>query len=100
MGIVSSISSTWDSLASLGKVLLLSSRPFKACRRPESDEIVILGNGPSLREAIDSRMPALMCRSRLAVNFAANAPEYQSLAPQYYVLADGHFSPVKPRTPM
>ncbi|MCM1319983.1 MAG: hypothetical protein NC217_06335 [Muribaculaceae bacterium] len=73
------------------KVPLMSSRAFKKGCRSEHDELVILGNGPSLRHTIDTEMPALMSRQRLAVNFAANSPEFRKLKPQLYVLADPHF---------
>lgn len=78
-------------LASWLKAAVQSRRPAPAVKRPAGEELVILGNGPSLRHTLDCEMPALMRRSRLAVNFAANAPEYFDLAPQFYVLADPHF---------
>lgn len=78
-------------LATWAKVALMSRMPSRGARRAAADELVVLGNGPSLRHTLDHEMPALMRRSRLAVNFAANAPEYERLAPQYYVLADPHF---------
>lgn len=77
--------------ASLGKILLLSRKPFGRRKRPETDRLIILGNGPSLRAAIDHNLPELMNAYRLAVNFAANTPEFSTIRPQYYVLADGHF---------
>lgn len=78
-------------LASIGKAMIMSRRPFPRMHRPECDELVILGNGPSLRHTIDTRLTEIMCRKRLAVNFAANAPEFSILRPDFYVLADGHF---------
>lgn len=53
--------------------------------------LVILGNGPSLRRNLDEDMDLLGSMDTLAVNFAANAPEFQSLRPTYYLLADPHF---------
>ncbi len=50
-----------------------------------------MGNGPSLRQTIDGRGDWLRSHDLLAVNFAANTPDFFSLRPRYYVLADGHF---------
>lgn len=79
-----------DSAASILKVILQSGKAS-----PKNDEkknpVVVMGNGPSLRTAIDNNMPWLKSHDLLAVNFAANTPEFQELRPRYYVLADGHF---------
>lgn len=79
-------------LKGAGKVLLLS-RPGAAgrYRAARSGRIFILGNGPSLREAIDRFGARLADEDTLAVNFALNAPEIQALRPGRYVLADPHF---------
>lgn len=55
------------------------------------DSIIIMGNGPSLKEMIDNRLDALMSMPRMAVNFAANADDFDILLPQHYLLADPHF---------
>lgn len=79
-----------DGIASFGKVLLLSRRPFSA-GKPKDERLIIMGNGPSLRDAI-SEYPDLLKRSKtLAVNFAANAEEFSQLKPALYVLTDPHF---------
>lgn len=85
------LSATGSGVASWLKVAVMSRRPAKKTRRPAEEELVILGNGPSLRHTLDHEGAALMRRHRLAVNFAANAPEFFSLKPQFYVLADPHF---------
>ncbi len=85
------LSLTAQSIASLLKVALRSRRPSKGNSYPQG-ELVILGNGPSLRAAIDNSTPFLLSKTRLAVNFAANATsDFQKLRPQLYVLADPHF---------
>jgi len=89
--IANAMSSFGSAAASWLKVPLMSRRPAPKVRRPATDEIVILGNGPSLTRTMADGMSALMSRYRLAVNFAANAPEYARLRPQFYVLADPHF---------
>lgn len=85
------LSATGSGVASWLKAAVMSRRPAKKTRRPAEEELVILGNGPSLRHTLDHEEAALTRRHRLAVNFAANAPEFFSLRPQFYVLADPHF---------
>lgn len=77
-------------LLTLAKVLLRSRRPAPK-GSPKDTPIVILANGPSLRTTLDNDLPALQRLPLLAVNFAANTPEFFSLRPSYYVLADPHF---------
>lgn len=78
------------SATSIIKVALLSKFPFR--KSPKKDgAIVIMGNGPSLRKTIDNDIDKLCGHELMAVNFAANAPDFILLRPQYYILADGHF---------
>lgn len=56
-----------------------------------SKSLIILGNGPSLRTNIDNDADLLAANHSLAVNFAANTPEFFTLRPRFYVLADPHF---------
>ncbi len=78
------------SLKSLGK-MLLQSRPCSLRPARREGPIIIMGNGPSLRAVIDERMPLLQSTPTMAVNFAANAPEFTQIAPAFYILADPHF---------
>ena len=72
-------------------MVLQSRRPtVKPVARP-GETIIIMGNGPSLAETIASYSDRLASRPLLAVNFAANTPEFFALRPQYYVLADPYF---------
>lgn len=87
-----------DSLGGLGaaaaswlKVILLSRRPAVRSVRAAREEMVILGNGPSLRHTLENDREGLAKRSALAVNFAANTPEFTDIKPSFYVLADPHF---------
>lgn len=89
MSLMSAITNTLSSAASVGKALLLSRRPSGGARH--GGAIVILGNGPSLRETIDRHLSWLERHELMAVNFAANTPELQRLRPGLYILADGHF---------
>ena len=62
-----------QTLASLIKIVLLSRRPTVR-KTADNEEIVILGNGPSLNQTVAESMPFLASRKKLAVNFAANTP--------------------------
>ncbi len=80
-----------QSLASIAKVLIKSRRATVSCSAEEGDELVVLGNGPSLNQTIAEHSDFLSGRELLAVNFAANTPVFNQLKPDYYVLADPHF---------
>lgn len=56
-----------------------------------NDSIIIMGNGPSLNDTISQHGDILKSTPTLAVNFAANAPQFTELRPRFYVLADPHF---------
>jgi len=79
-----------DSLAALAKVILQSGKPFSKGERKEK-ALIIMGNGPSLRQTIDDHGKWLESHPLMAVNFAANTPEFFRLKPEYYILADPHF---------
>lgn len=53
--------------------------------------LIVMGNGPSLKENLENDMDILSGTDTMAVNFAANAPEFTQLRPRFYVLADPHF---------
>lgn len=75
------------SLASLVKIPLMSRRPSPREKR-KRDTIIIMGNGPSLGDAMRDDMDVLMSMPRMAVNMSALAPEFATLRPDYYILAD------------
>lgn len=79
-----------DVLATVGKVLLMSRKPSHAGSL-KKERIIIMGNGPSLRDTITNHLDILKNSNTLAVNFAANADTYGELKPNLYVLADPHF---------
>lgn len=94
-GILDSISKfTADFSATIKSVakLMLNSRRTTVSRSPECGRpLLVLGNGPSLRDNLRDDMEILRSTPALAVNFFANAPEYTVVRPRYYVLADPHF---------
>ena len=79
------------SLASVAKVVLMSKGASASNEEGGGGELVILGNGPSLRKTIDEDREWLENHDLMAVNFAANSPEFLMLRPKYYMLADGLF---------
>ena len=56
-----------------------------------TNQLIILGNGPSLRTNLSNDLDLLRSADTLAVNFAANTPEFSEIQPTYYLLADPHF---------
>ena len=80
-----------ESILTLGKVLL-KSRPVERPEQPEPGRpLIVMGNGPSLRDTISEHEDTLKQGDSMAVNFAANTPEFFSIRPRHYVLADPHF---------
>lgn len=71
--------------------MLLQSRPAVFPKVARNSPLYILGNGPSLREVLDNHTDFLRARDTLAVNFAANTPDFFIVRPKFYVLADPHF---------
>lgn len=90
MGTLKSIRNIADTALTLAKTAVKSRFPGPL-NVANGNEIVIMGNGPSLRQTIAEDLGKLMKRDRMAVNFAANSPEYFQLKPQHYILADPHF---------
>lgn len=80
------------SLKSIAKVALLSSKAIapRKCSKP-SGRIIVLGNGPSLKQTIEEHAQLLRQEPTLAVNFMANSPAFADLKPDYYVIADPLF---------
>lgn len=78
------------SLKSLAK-MALKARPLHWPKTPRTAPLMVLGNGPSLTDTLASRPGLVADCDLMAVNFAALAPEFQSLRPRWYVLADPHF---------
>lgn len=91
----SALAAAGQSLKSLAKIAL-QSRPAAASLRnglkgDPSRPIIIMGNGPSLAADIADHADALAKGPAMAVNFAANAPEFRRLRPSYYIMIDPLF---------
>lgn len=85
---IGKVSST---IGSLLKVALMSRTPSKRNHKKPERPLVIMGNGPSLRQTIDEQGDWLSSCDLMAVNFAANTPDFFNLRPSLYILADAHF---------
>lgn len=78
------------SAKSVIKMLLQSGSP--SVERAEREKpLIVMGNGPSLNEAMAEHGDSLRENELLAVNFAANAPQFREFKPDYYVMADPVF---------
>lgn len=71
--------------------IALQSRRAITPAKADGAALVVLANGPSLRQTVDDHGAELASMATLAVNFFANTPEFRQLKPRYYVLADPHF---------
>lgn len=80
-----------DLLTALAKVTLGSHRSAIPRYGEDGRRLIIMGNGPSLRQTIADSADILRQTDTMAVNFAANSPEFFTLRPRYYILADPHF---------
>ncbi len=80
-----------DSIISGVKILLQSRRNNFPKGIGRSNALVIMGNGPSLNDIFRNDMSILKSVDSMAVNFAANSPEFFELKPRYYTIADPHF---------
>lgn len=85
------LAAMWQSLLSVVKIVLQSKWHVAVPALGAGKELVVLGNGPSLRHTMERSMAFLQERELLAVNFAACAEEFFVLRPRFYVLADPHF---------
>lgn len=89
--IQSIISKTWQTALSIVKIII-QSRPCDTPPQADAcDELVILGNGPSLNDTMETQTSFLKSRHLLAVNFAANTPIFTELRPRFYMLTDPVF---------
>ncbi len=79
-----------DSMASLLKVALMSRQPSGKSSENKGT-LIVMGNGPSLRDAIDNHKDVLEANDLLSVNFAPLTQDFFDLKPEIHLLADGLF---------
>lgn len=81
-----------QTLMSLVKIPLLSRRSSALPKEfRNSDELVILANGPSLSRTVSEHRAFLDRRTLLAVNLCATSPMFTELRPELYLIADPLF---------
>ena len=80
-----------STILTLGKVMIKSRSVGKNTKKGRGKKLIVMGNGPSLRQTIDASEPILRKYDTMAVNFAANTPDFFRLRPRHYILADPHF---------
>lgn len=82
-------------LKSIVKIALQSNiaAAFGALRRKgeAGGTVVVMANGPSLKESLDSDRDVFLSNPCIAVNFAPISDEFFMVKPSYLVLADPHF---------
>lgn len=86
-GCVSGLAATMGSLVKVG----VMSRKPSAASSEQKGTLIIMGNGPSLRNAIDEDVAVMKKYDLLSVNFAPLAPDFVQLRPEIHVMADGVF---------
>lgn len=84
------IKNLFESIATLGKVALLSKKP-SPCRKRRGGKLIILANGPSLRKVLDEKKMLLIQQDLLTVNFSPLTQDFFEIKPKYHLLADGLF---------
>lgn len=84
------VSGFTSTLGSLIKVGVMSRKPSEASASAKGT-LIIMGNGPSLRTAIDEDGEVMRKYDLLSVNFAPLAPDFAQLRPEIHVMADGVF---------
>lgn len=85
-----------QSVVSLFSVLLFSSRKSAKAvsqlfRQERGESCIILGNGPSLKNVLESREETLSSNDTVAVNTFCNNASFYTIRPKYYVLTDPAF---------
>ncbi len=78
---------------SVNTILSLIKIVFKLKRRPnfplpESDTLIVLGNGPSFGKTMDMHAAYFTGKTILGVNSFSISKEYELLKPRYYVMLD------------
>lgn len=86
------MSTLGSSLKSIAKLATSSRKGKLLTKSSRHKPLIIMGNGPSLRDTMTDSADSLRTHTLMAVNFAANAPEFAGLKPEFYILADPHFA--------
>jgi len=79
-----------STILSLGKIVV-KSRPTPGIPQRKDEEILIIGNGPSAKEFLETTKNQTVNPEILCVNKFAFGPYFKTLKPKYYLLLDGDF---------
>jgi len=80
-----------NSILSFGKIIILSKINTSLPRVSESNECVILGNGPSLTKSLEEEFDFIDNKKNICVNYFLLSDFYIKLQPEYYVLVAPEF---------
>ncbi len=80
-----------NTLLSLCRVALLSKKTGSLPRSAFNKDLVVLGNGPSLRSLLSEHASFLNGKDLLMVNFSAVSEDFTLFRPKYYLLMDPAF---------
>ncbi len=61
------------------------------CIKDKTDKMILIGNGPSLKESIELYKDEILRYDRLVVNFFALSDQYEVIRPNYYLFVDPAF---------
>jgi hypothetical protein len=88
--IAAAVGSLWNALLSVGKTIFFSRWRTGDIRRIERlrDELVVLGNGPSLKTFLEEKSAFLAGKELMCVNYAVESPRFEELKPRYYIAVD------------
>lgn len=80
-----------QSIGSLLKIAILSKKNKINNIINDKKELLILGNGPSLRKLLDNNKNFIYDKDLMVVNFSSTSADYTELQPRYYLLMDPAF---------
>ena len=80
-----------NSLLSFFRIMLLSKRITSYSLPVYDKELVILGNGPSLRPLLSEQSSFLDGKDLMMVNFSASSDDFAKFRPRFYLLMDPVF---------
>lgn len=79
------------SVKSMVKILLESGKCTVDAEERNGESLVIMGNGPSLKQTIEQDGEKLRQHPLMAVNYAIRSDEFFMLKPEYYTMIDPAF---------
>ena len=82
----------WQTFLSIVKIMLQSKFITRLPSKfSNSEELLILANGPSLNKTITEAESFVKGKTLLAVNFCVTSPMFEALRPELYLIADPLF---------